>query len=223
MVRLLFLCITVMFMATGCAVAPKLRTDVPADEAGYVVFSIGADEQSSASYYKLNFRDPASRDSTDVTFFPSTSPDADRKPDFTSAAFEGSVFALRMKPGDYEIYNFTVRQRHESMSEMLFTAARDFSIPFVVEKGKVTYLGQYRAQLLKGKSVTGKEVTAIFYYVIEDQADRDIAVARARKIIPSGLVPEREVVVAPKVMHPFIRNEKWTVGLPPGTYHPGVK
>jgi len=211
-----------LLMLTGCAAT--LRTDIAADDAGYVVYSTGADEYSPASYYTLHFRDAARRESVDRVFRPVGNPYEDPPLDFDTPSFQGAVFVLRMKPGEYEIYNYTVRKPHAIGGDTLFTAGREFRIPFAVEKGKITYLGQYRAQVLKGRDDRDKEVDAYFYYIIEDQADRDLAIARARKSIPASAALQREVVVAPPLRHPLIRNEKWPESqIPAGTYYPKVK
>ena len=144
-----------LLMLTGCAAT--LRTDIAADDAGYVVYSTGADEYSLASYYTLHFRDAARRESVDRVFRPVGNPYEDPPLDFDTPSFQGAVFVLRMKPGEYEIYNYTVRKPHAIGGDTLFTAGREFRIPFAVEKGKITYLGQYRAQVLKGRDDRDKE------------------------------------------------------------------
>jgi hypothetical protein len=58
----------------------------------------------------------------------------------------------------------------------------------------------------------------------KDQADRDLAIVRVRKSIPAEAAVQREVVVAPPLLHPLIRNERWPEGqIPAGTYYPKAK
>ena len=210
-----------LLMLSGCATT--LRTDVAVDDAGYVVYSIGADEYSRASCYTLQFRDAARRESMDRTFYPVGSPNVDQSPDFNTSSFLGAVVTMRLKPGEYEIYNYAVRKPLPG-GDVVHTAGREFRIPFVVEKDKVTYLGQYRAQVLKARNAYDKEVDAYFYFIIDDQTERDLAIARARKSIPAGAGLQREVVVAPPLLHPLIRNERWPESqMPSGTYYPKTK
>jgi hypothetical protein len=100
--------------------------------------------------------------------------------DFTIDDADGSVFSAHLPPGNYELFNVRFFENRGSMGTTTFTSKVDFSVPFSVEEGKATYLGQFVGKRLVGKNILHLPVSAGGYYVVSDQVERDIAILEKR-------------------------------------------
>jgi hypothetical protein len=215
------LLITLAFVLffSACAISPKLNTNVPPDDAGYVVVSIGSSGKSWATYHRLKFRDFGKTETAEVEYFPK-SLYQDTIPDFDTPVGTGIVLTLRLKPGAYEFYNFETRRPLGIGGDLIFDARPNFSIPFIVSKGQVTYVGQFLAQDVNRPNLIGAPVTRFFYYIIDDKGERDIAIARRRMLIPANAVVNSFVAKAAQIGHPQITNTLMTPSeLPSGHSH----
>ena len=104
-------------------------------------------------------------------------------PTFARRQSTGGVATLRLRPGTYEFYRFAV-----SAPDMGYTPRLAFSIPIIIELGKVTYLGQYLTLGLPKEGLFGGEVLGTPYFVISNQQARDIALA-AKQTPAIGTLP----------------------------------
>jgi hypothetical protein len=95
--------------------------------------------------------------------------------DFKTAASRGVVGSIRFAPGDYELYNFLV---HFPSRDVV--AREPFSIPFKVEAGKVTYIGEYLFAAAYGENFFGMTVPAYPLIMTSDKQARDVPIFRSR-------------------------------------------
>lgn len=101
--------------------------------------------------------------------------------DFDGPSSNGTVIARDMPPGEYELVNYACSIQGYP-SSTIFRAREDFAVPFTVKLGEVTYLGEFLATRMLGKSLMGFWNTAYVYLVAADQSERDLEVA-------GGLLP----------------------------------
>jgi hypothetical protein len=85
----------------------------------------------------------------------------------------GFVITKKLPPGQYEIYNYEIRG-----TPMTWSSKTPFSIPFTIESGKATYIGNFA----RGCWCEVNTIAAnLGYFVISDQSARDIPIARAKE------------------------------------------
>jgi hypothetical protein len=108
----------------------------------------------------------------------------------------GAVAVRALSPGEYEIYNYGVSWT--DFADHWFNPKSDFSIPFTVKTGETTYIGNFGAIGLMGRSVIGADVPAGILFVIRDEAARDIAVAKGKV---SDLGPVKSEIADPKALN----------------------
>lgn len=89
------------------------------------------------------------------------------KGDFENNEPKGSLYAIELPEGDYEIYNW-----HVFCGAYRIAPLQEFSLPFHVQAGKVTYVGNthFLETSKRFLAVTGVSVTQ------SDESARDLAV-----------------------------------------------
>jgi hypothetical protein len=160
----------VLPVLTGCATF-GINTKLPPNEGGVVVVSLGGAPLSDAGLVTLYVQDVSSKATGEFRDVGWSAPPVD----FSSTDGNGYVKALRMPSGSYAITNFSVVQ-----GNVRFSARASFSIPFTVEKGKITYLGEYLAYMDK-KPI--HSLSSRFFFsrmVVQDRQARDIEVMTKR-------------------------------------------
>lgn len=198
----------------GCAatpttfVDPSLRVENP-DDAGTIVGTIGArsgrlfsTEGSPYVFNTLFFRRVGTKTGGILEFSPPDPPLRTYTPDFQDEKSKGNVFSVNLAPGDYEIYSVRFYYNNGN-AEGTFTTKVDFSIPFHVEKGKVTYIGSLVAWGVWGKNFLRMPVPAGGYFVVEDQRTRDLPLIQARS--PATISPQIQLL-QPDARNPFVRR-----------------
>lgn len=75
----------------------------------------------------------------------------------------GSLFALALKPGDYEIYYM----RLQSGGSQIWSK-REFSVPFSIEAGKAFYIGDFRSSCISRSLAKGQ-----CHFLYESRFERD--------------------------------------------------
>jgi hypothetical protein len=150
-------------------------------DAGYAVASIAVETRSTYMNVQLDFR---SSDGKDDSYLFWVNDEAVLAPaaDFRSAQEHGGVATLRLRPGRYEFYSFGV-----SAPGMGYQPRIAFSVPIVIEAGKVSYLGQYLTLGLPKEGLFGGEVQGAPYFVISNQQSRDIPLAAKHTPALAGL------------------------------------
>lgn len=100
--------------------------------------------------------------------------------DFSALSHFGYVTVEKLPPGNYEVYSYDVRWREGKDKNMAMTSAAPFSIPFTIEAGKTTYLGNFGAVGFKAKNGWGRSEPAGAYFVVANKAQRDIGIAKKK-------------------------------------------
>jgi hypothetical protein len=91
----------------------------------------------------------------------------------------GKVIVRRLPPGHYEIYDFGFAGTMGPMS-VHSSSKTKFVIPFEIKSGQATYIGSFVRAPSLGTSMQ-RVVGAAGYFIISDQSERDLAIARARQ------------------------------------------
>jgi hypothetical protein len=120
------------------------------------------------------------------------------KPDFTTASESGEVNAIKLSPGDYELYSFSVYQNGYPV-ETTYGPREPFSIPFTVRPQQTTYLGEYLAIATFGENFFGMTVRGGPIFVVSNQQARDIAIAKAEE---PGVSAVQAAVPSAATLHP---------------------
>lgn len=82
----------------------------------------------------------------------------------------GVVKVMKFAPGTYEFYSVTFGNHLHQ-----WTSDAHFSLPFTIEAGKTTYLGDFAAvPVLEDDELEGA------YFVVTDKHERDIAIAKRK-------------------------------------------
>lgn len=96
-----------------------------------------------------------------------------------SAADRTSHYAFSLPPGEYEFFNFKLAY-HNGYAGRSWEAKQDFSIPFTVAAGEISYLGQIRCYQLTGKNIFGISIPAGGVFEISDRFGNDVPSLKAK-------------------------------------------
>lgn len=146
-------------------------------DAGYAMASLAADTGTEYSSHRFLFR---SRDGTregEFVWLQNNWFSSD-KPDFTQPGKAGELTVVKLAPGEYELYSYSVFQNGYPAT-MTYGPRESFAIPFTVKTGQATYLGEYMAVATFGKNIFGGTVNGGPIYVVSDELTRDTAIAKA--------------------------------------------
>lgn len=161
---------------SACSSMNRLPTNYSGTDAGYVVIGVGATTQTDYSRYTLLFRKTGL---TKVGRFSYASTKA--SPTGYKANTESGVVEVHtLPPGNYEVYNFDIAMKLGN-GETHLTSKTDFSIPFTIRPGQVTYLGNYLASQINGKDVFGQPIPTGVVFVVEDREEHDVYLAAKQK------------------------------------------
>jgi len=92
---------------------------------------------------------------------------------------QGDVLITTLAPGQYEIFNFS-NFYSNGYAERTSTLPADISIPFEIKPGRATYIGNFKALAVYGRNIFGIYIPAGARYVVVNQCDRDIAIAKRK-------------------------------------------
>lgn len=177
-------------------------------EPGYLLISLGQSVASIANNHRLELRDTATREVKLLTFVDNKT-SATSPTDFDTNAGRGNIFVLKLPPGRYEIFRFQ-SSTNSAKGSMKFGPKQEFSIPFQIEPGKVTYAGEYINRVhVPPFDGTSRNVVFV-YFVVSDQQARDLVIARQRGDIAPDMQVTNALPDAAKVGSPFIRNAPLT-------------
>jgi hypothetical protein len=181
--RTLWSCLIFLLGISGNAGAAtedkKDRYEGP--DAGYAVLSIlVVGEAWQGNLYQLMIRKADQSMATLVThyyknMFVSTN-------DMKDIGLHGHLSVKKLAPGDYEVFSYRVSwpsSQYLAGGEVYPT--EPFSIPFKVEAGKTTYVGCFGAVQLYGKNFMGLKLPAGARFIVTDQSERDIPIARTKE------------------------------------------
>ena len=83
-----------------------------------------------------------------------------------------------------------------------FGSKQNFSIPFTVKPGKVSYLGNYQANGIWGENMFGMSLAAGAVFVVSNRSESEVALARNKEPKLPGEV-ENFTPNVPAVASPF--------------------
>jgi len=143
-------------------------------DAGYLVASLAMGTDSTYGNVQFDFRN---RDGSVDSYLFWVNDAAVLGPvaDFHSANGKGGIATVRLKPGQYEFYSFGVKS-----SDLDYAPRAAYSVPFTIEGGKTTYVGEFLTLGLPRKGLFGNEISGAPYFVVSNQQARDIALASAK-------------------------------------------
>lgn len=172
-----------LFLLWGCAAGSTsfYSGPVPKDgePAGYVIASVSrSKELPTFTFYSLDFRSVATGDEGSLKT--STPELVQAKFEVIKGVYEGFVSVLKLPPGKYELYNFSVFGG-AGFGSVTWSSKQDFSVPFEVQAGKATYIGAYDCTPIFGEGIFGLRALAGMYWILSDQHDRDVPIARGRE------------------------------------------
>lgn len=170
-------CIIAVLLLSGCAFVSS-RTDYKGDDAGLVVLGIGASSDTRFDCYQLDYRNMDTKKPYRFIYFPLTDV-YDQGTEYKNENEAGTVEAIYLKPGKYELYQFFMTK---SFLGMLTTLSReDFSIPFEIIAGETTYLGNYQANKIVREDEFGYLVEVGGFFVVSDRMAEEIEAAKKLK------------------------------------------
>jgi hypothetical protein len=164
-------CLVTLLASLGLASCQMAVSMYEGPDAGFAVASIAVAPDSTYENVQFDFRD---RDrNTDSYLFRVNNADlVSPETDFHTAGAKGGVATIRLRPGQYEFYSFAVQNDDRG-----YTPRFAYSIPFTIEPGKVTYLGQFLTLGVLKDGVFGAAVLGEPYFVISNQQTRDLTLA----------------------------------------------
>ncbi|MBU6956063.1 hypothetical protein [Hahella sp. HN01] len=172
----LFFILSVLCLV-GCATDPTYLNPKP-EEAGYLVGSIGkvitGEYKSPHSAVELYLRKIGTEDNVRISYFdPIFIPNSG---DINEGGNRYEIFSLSLLPGNYEIYQ-TRFYYYNGQVEKDYYSKPDFSLPIEIEKGKMTYIGEFLAHGLWFKNIVGFKVPgAGFFEYNGDKLERDLPI-----------------------------------------------
>jgi len=167
-------------LLSGCvATAAKIPMDYAGVDAGKVVVGLGSTADAGFYEYYLAFRrldaEVEPPPSGVFTYVQRKVFGATDKPDYKNDEELGVVLVKSLAPGRYEIHGLSVTQYDSSLGSRIA-----FSIPFTIQPGQTTYLGNYQGQrVARGKNVFGMTLPG-FVFVVSDRFDAELALAHKK-------------------------------------------
>lgn len=101
--------------------------------------------------------------------------------EFDESAGRGTVFIARLPAGDYQLVSTAIANAPFGGWGAHVYESDAGSVPFQVEPGKVTYLGQFLSHLQMGRDRHGIPVVTGAYFVVSSQLQRDFGLLAARE------------------------------------------
>jgi hypothetical protein len=165
----------------GCATDPTHIPDryssTDNSQKGQIVGSLGYLKKSTLLSIDLLIRRKGDKEGilirfgNDNTFFPA---------DFSNGDQKAKIFQASVPEGEYEIYDVGFSVGHGSLGVDTHNSKQQFSIPITVEKGKITYIGQFLCETIYRNGFFGLDVPSGGIYHVSDQGERDIAFAKSK-------------------------------------------
>jgi hypothetical protein len=184
---------------------PRGVREVPPEKAGIVFGSVGVGGRSGFSDQGLRYRAIGATEGALIRFRQNGI--LDTPVDFSEGESRGSVFAMRLPPGEYELHNVHFFVNRGQFGTTTFTAKGDFSIPFKVVEGTATYLGEFLTYPITGRNVFGGRVPGGGYFVVSSKLDRDFLIL-ARKGFPIPRERVSDATVDPRLVRSPMFQEK---------------
>jgi hypothetical protein len=159
---------------TACA-TPIRSYEGP--DAGFAIATLAAKSGTEYSSYRLYLRSRDQQRQGEFVWLQNNMFSSD-KPDFSEQYKSGEVNVIKLAPGDYELYSFSVFQNGYPATAT-YSPRELFSIPFTVRPQQAVYLGEYLAIATYGENFFGMTVKGGPIFVVSNQQARDAAIAKA--------------------------------------------
>jgi hypothetical protein len=185
-------------MTTGCPLGWLLRLAA-------ILVSVGLPAASHAQaggkgWVVLSVSQERSITSAVVILRPFDAPESSQEVGFTLSLFAsdqhkwaedstGIVRAIELPAGAWRVASFRLES---SITNQRWSPRQEFSIPFTVTAGEVTYLGEFLGTGTFGKPFLGFRALDKPYFLVSDQRTRDLPIATREASEISGL-PVRSV------------------------------
>lgn len=160
----LFAPILLLALLAGCGPQPRPSIagygttlyDVPPEQLGLLAGSFGTlKSERRFSGSRLLIRHVSTGQTAAFEFHGGGFLVASDQADFNKSESRGTVFTMKLPAGSYEIYGFGLFQSGGFGG--WYGSMREFSVPFAIEPGKVTYVGEYILRRTPGGNVEGVE------------------------------------------------------------------
>jgi hypothetical protein len=92
----------------------------------------------------------------------------------------GRVLAVQLEPGEYELYSWTIYVQAVNGYGYISPKAPPTPLPFQVQAGVITYLGNLHGQTVMGQNVFGMDVPGGGIPSITDRLERDKPMLKAK-------------------------------------------
>ena len=163
---------------TGCVTAQKVDSSfdlksIAANE-GIIVASMVQDRSGWTAYSNVSFwfRDKDGNNRGRVAYSPGL-------PGFNVGQRESDIVKVYKLPaGQYEFYDFNMFIG-SPVGTTEFKAREEYSIPFAVRPGQVTYIGEIKLIPRTGRNIFGLPIPGGGHFILSDQRSRDMALLRA--------------------------------------------
>jgi len=97
--------------------------------------------------------------------------------DLAASGGKGAVMTKELDAGDWEVHTYEV----EAHGGIRLRPAKEISIPFKIQAGRATYIGDIQPEGHMTKGILGASMVGGARLVITDQSARDIPIAKAKK------------------------------------------
>jgi len=201
------LAVFIALLLSACAGVQRIPSDYSGPGAGKAVIGMGAITGTSYSSYSLLFRRvdqrslPADQQQVGRIIFFQKNIFYAKKPDYGNQSEEGVVLVQSLPAAEYEIFNFDIFFNAGTVQKN-FSSREPFSIPFTVEVGKTTYLGNYQANGIIGKNIFGISLPAGAVFAITNRAHDDLRMAHGKDALISTDAKD-ETPTAKSIGSPF--------------------
>jgi len=156
----------------------KLPANLPADH-GYVIGTLGSDDSNYRYSVFFEFR---SADHQIKQGSSNYSLAEDILNPFSGVG-NNTPFMFAIPAGKYEFFSFNLRVSTGLATKEFFPKS-DFSIPFEVVPGKVSYVGSIKHIPTMGENMFGLEIPSSGYFIIKDDQVADIpAITQKYKLL----------------------------------------
>jgi len=172
---------------------------------GLIFGSIGAATPDAFTSQSLFFRMKGSTESGQIIFIHDGLMNVPL--DIIGQKMRGTLFSTRLPIGEYEIHQVSFFINRAQLGTTTFYSKEIFSIPFKVEEGKSTYLGEFVASPFIGSTRLGTAPIG-GYFVVSDQMERDKTLLSSKPESVSNW-PVINSIPDPKIMNiPIFRSAK---------------